>query len=261
LIALISLVLAPIPFLFFKYGARIRQHSKFAPCLDLKIAKQIREQEEEQMRLAPGGSATGDTDVKPAQLEEAMEPMADSRAVNSALLDNIQQLTNTMSEVQYLLNEAISSQVASSHSQQELVEAVRDLRGSMYSRRDSIYGIGQDPFNPVSGGQMPSIAEAYTRPFRAPVPTKSLTTTTDEWSVRLGPIDLSSVTDLRGTALSFARMTRRGNKISPQVTGRKGGPHIFIMSWKTEEEAREFYDAWSDDPPAEYASLSVIANF
>ncbi|KAF9018948.1 major facilitator superfamily domain-containing protein, partial [Rhodocollybia butyracea] len=45
LIALLCLILAPIPFLFFKYGARIRQHSKFAPCLDLKIAKQIREEE------------------------------------------------------------------------------------------------------------------------------------------------------------------------------------------------------------------------
>ncbi|KAJ3983565.1 MFS polyamine transporter [Lentinula detonsa] len=50
LIALICLLLSPIPFLFFKYGARIRQHSKFAPCLDLKIAKQIQEQEEAQVR-------------------------------------------------------------------------------------------------------------------------------------------------------------------------------------------------------------------
>lgn len=32
LIAGIALVLAPIPFLFFKYGARIRQGSRFAPC-------------------------------------------------------------------------------------------------------------------------------------------------------------------------------------------------------------------------------------
>lgn len=33
LIALVCLVMMPIPFLFFKYGARIRQNSKFAPCL------------------------------------------------------------------------------------------------------------------------------------------------------------------------------------------------------------------------------------
>lgn len=33
LIAAICLVLMPIPFLFFKYGARIRSKSQFAPCL------------------------------------------------------------------------------------------------------------------------------------------------------------------------------------------------------------------------------------
>ena len=35
----IALVLAPIPFLFYKYGARIRSKSSFAPCIDLKVAK------------------------------------------------------------------------------------------------------------------------------------------------------------------------------------------------------------------------------
>ena len=44
LIGLIALVLAPIPFLFFKYGARIRAGSKFAPCVDLKIAAEIAEE-------------------------------------------------------------------------------------------------------------------------------------------------------------------------------------------------------------------------
>jgi MFS transporter, DHA1 family, multidrug resistance protein len=33
LIGLISAVLAPIPFLFLKYGARIRKRSQFAPCM------------------------------------------------------------------------------------------------------------------------------------------------------------------------------------------------------------------------------------
>ncbi|KIK53036.1 hypothetical protein GYMLUDRAFT_179447 [Collybiopsis luxurians FD-317 M1] len=33
LVALICLVLAPMPFLFYKYGAKIRERSKFAPCL------------------------------------------------------------------------------------------------------------------------------------------------------------------------------------------------------------------------------------
>jgi MFS transporter, DHA1 family, multidrug resistance protein len=41
LIGLIGLLLAPSPFLFYKYGARIRSKSKFAPCLDLKIAKEL----------------------------------------------------------------------------------------------------------------------------------------------------------------------------------------------------------------------------
>ncbi|KAI0049050.1 MFS general substrate transporter [Auriscalpium vulgare] len=46
LIAGIALLLAPIPFLFFKYGARIRSKSQFAPCIDLKIAKQIAQEKE-----------------------------------------------------------------------------------------------------------------------------------------------------------------------------------------------------------------------
>ena len=44
LIGLVALLLAPIPFLFFKYGARIRANSKFAPCVDLKIAAEIAEE-------------------------------------------------------------------------------------------------------------------------------------------------------------------------------------------------------------------------
>ncbi|KAF7368735.1 MFS general substrate transporter [Mycena venus] len=38
------LLLLPVPFLFYKYGARIRANSKFAPCLDLKIAKVMAEE-------------------------------------------------------------------------------------------------------------------------------------------------------------------------------------------------------------------------
>ncbi|THH13906.1 hypothetical protein EW146_g6361 [Bondarzewia mesenterica] len=41
LIGCVGLLLAPMPFLFYKYGTRIRQKSKFAPCIDLKIAKLI----------------------------------------------------------------------------------------------------------------------------------------------------------------------------------------------------------------------------
>ncbi|KAJ6544474.1 MFS polyamine transporter [Mycena capillaripes] len=42
----VGLLLAPSPFLFYKYGARIRASSKFAPCEDLKVAKALAEEKE-----------------------------------------------------------------------------------------------------------------------------------------------------------------------------------------------------------------------
>ncbi|KAF5351226.1 hypothetical protein D9756_008160 [Leucocoprinus leucothites] len=45
LIGLVGLLFLPSPFLFYKYGARIREKSRFAPCIDLKIKKQIEEEE------------------------------------------------------------------------------------------------------------------------------------------------------------------------------------------------------------------------
>jgi len=45
LVGLVGLLLAPSPFLFYKYGAKIREKSKFAPCLDLKIAKELEAEE------------------------------------------------------------------------------------------------------------------------------------------------------------------------------------------------------------------------
>jgi len=47
LLGCVALVLAPSPFLFYKYGARIRASSKFAPCIDLKIAKELESEERE----------------------------------------------------------------------------------------------------------------------------------------------------------------------------------------------------------------------
>ncbi|KAJ6574555.1 MFS polyamine transporter [Mycena capillaripes] len=46
----VGLLLLPSPFLFYKYGARIRENSKFAPCVDLKIAKIIAEEMETNMK-------------------------------------------------------------------------------------------------------------------------------------------------------------------------------------------------------------------
>ncbi|KAI9434586.1 MFS polyamine transporter [Lactarius indigo] len=40
----IALILAPIPFLFYKYGQRIRTKSCFAPCVDLEVAKFLEEE-------------------------------------------------------------------------------------------------------------------------------------------------------------------------------------------------------------------------
>ncbi|KIM38587.1 hypothetical protein M413DRAFT_447793 [Hebeloma cylindrosporum] len=48
IIGLIGLLFVPSPFLFYKYGARIRAHSKFAPCLDLQIAAEMKLEKEEQ---------------------------------------------------------------------------------------------------------------------------------------------------------------------------------------------------------------------
>ncbi|KAI0069220.1 hypothetical protein BV25DRAFT_1874835 [Artomyces pyxidatus] len=41
LLGLVSVLMAPMPFLFYKYGARIRESSTFAPCIDLKIGKEL----------------------------------------------------------------------------------------------------------------------------------------------------------------------------------------------------------------------------
>ncbi|KAH9944642.1 MFS general substrate transporter [Amylocystis lapponica] len=41
LIGLLGLLLAPMPFLFYKYGARLRSNSKYAPSTDLLIAEEL----------------------------------------------------------------------------------------------------------------------------------------------------------------------------------------------------------------------------
>ncbi|KAJ7624415.1 MFS polyamine transporter [Roridomyces roridus] len=47
----VGLLLAPMPFLFFRYGARVREGSRWAPGFDLKIKKQI-EAEQEKVGMA-----------------------------------------------------------------------------------------------------------------------------------------------------------------------------------------------------------------
>ena len=41
LIGFCALLLAPSPFLFYRYGTLVREKSKFSPCLDLVIAKEL----------------------------------------------------------------------------------------------------------------------------------------------------------------------------------------------------------------------------
>ncbi|KAF9044209.1 MFS polyamine transporter [Panaeolus papilionaceus] len=48
LIGLVALLFVPSPFLFYKYGARIRTRSKFAPCIDLRIAELLEAEENKQ---------------------------------------------------------------------------------------------------------------------------------------------------------------------------------------------------------------------
>jgi len=48
LLGLIALLLAPSPYFFYIYGPRIRARSKFAPCTDLKIAKELAQEAEDE---------------------------------------------------------------------------------------------------------------------------------------------------------------------------------------------------------------------
>lgn len=41
LIGCLALLLAPLPYVFWKMGPRIRAKSKFAPCIDLKIREAV----------------------------------------------------------------------------------------------------------------------------------------------------------------------------------------------------------------------------
>ncbi|GAA5919902.1 hypothetical protein JCM1841_002104 [Sporobolomyces salmonicolor] len=47
LYAFVGLAISPSPFLFYKYGAKIRERSRFAPALDLKIRDQVLQEQRE----------------------------------------------------------------------------------------------------------------------------------------------------------------------------------------------------------------------
>jgi MFS transporter, DHA1 family, multidrug resistance protein len=54
LLGCIALLLAPLPFVFYKYGAWVRTKSKFAPCMDLKIRDMVLEEERKEKALKEG---------------------------------------------------------------------------------------------------------------------------------------------------------------------------------------------------------------
>lgn len=47
LLGFVALACAPAPFLFYKYGWRLRQKSQFAPCLDIGLREQVEREERE----------------------------------------------------------------------------------------------------------------------------------------------------------------------------------------------------------------------
>ncbi|KAF8629483.1 hypothetical protein AX15_003416 [Amanita polypyramis BW_CC] len=51
LIGLVAVLFVPFPFWFYKYGPRIREKSRFAPCIDLKIAKELELEERANEKL------------------------------------------------------------------------------------------------------------------------------------------------------------------------------------------------------------------
>lgn len=56
LIAGIGLLIAPSPFIFYKFGARIRGASKFAPCLDIGMRERVEREEREEHEKQEGNN-------------------------------------------------------------------------------------------------------------------------------------------------------------------------------------------------------------
>ncbi|KAF7969427.1 hypothetical protein HWV62_27375 [Athelia sp. TMB] len=75
LVGLVALLLTPCPFLFYKFGPRIRAGSTFAPCIDLMIAKKMADARQQAMveaAIAAGKNKDADADsvMKPRSLND-----------------------------------------------------------------------------------------------------------------------------------------------------------------------------------------------
>lgn len=53
----VALAISPSPFLFYKYGWKLRQHSRFAPCLDVGLREQVKREEQERQEKEKNGGA------------------------------------------------------------------------------------------------------------------------------------------------------------------------------------------------------------
>lgn len=61
----IGLAITPSPFLFYKYGYKLRQMSRFAPCLDVDMREQVFEEErQEQERKEKDGDGASEKGQK-----------------------------------------------------------------------------------------------------------------------------------------------------------------------------------------------------
>ncbi|KAJ7586637.1 hypothetical protein C8J56DRAFT_891516 [Mycena floridula] len=92
----------------------------------------------------------------------------------------------------------------------------------------------------------------------APVPAASFRPN-KKWSVRIGPLNWAG--DVTGCVLALVRLTQRASRISHSVRACRDGNLFAVATWKSEREAWDFFEAWHEAPPAQYASLSVSLNF
>ncbi|TNY19034.1 major facilitator superfamily domain-containing protein [Rhodotorula diobovata] len=59
LIGFVALVIAPAPFFFYKFGWKLRQKSRFAPCLDVGMRDRVKREEEERKAATRGEGDVG----------------------------------------------------------------------------------------------------------------------------------------------------------------------------------------------------------
>ncbi|BGP35356.1 hypothetical protein JCM10296v2_007192 [Rhodotorula toruloides] len=57
LFGFVALAISPSPFLFYKYGWKLRQRSRFAPCLDVGLREQVKREEQERQEKEKNGGA------------------------------------------------------------------------------------------------------------------------------------------------------------------------------------------------------------